>query len=116
MFGTYNDAWYASLFKAGEGKIKGEITPSYSVLNPSDVEKIHKLIPDVKIIFIIRNPIDRTWSHLRFHNNRFNIKGLPTLKELQKFVDSPSVALKGDYIRTIKIWRNYFPENQFSTS
>jgi len=113
LFGKYNDAWYASLFKRGKGKIKGEITPSYSVLNPPDVEKIHKLISDVKIIFIIRNPIDRTWSHLRFHNSRFDIKGFPTLKELKQFVESPSVTLKGDYIRTIKIWRKYFPEDQF---
>lgn len=113
LFGKYDDDWYASLFKEGSDKIKGEITPSYSVLDSRDVEHIHALMPEVKIIFIIRNPIDRTWSHFRFHNNRFKIKELQTLVEFKKFVNSRSVILKGDYVRTINIWRSYFPDNQF---
>ena len=113
LFGKYDDDWYASLFKEGSHKIRGEITPSYSVLESRDVEHIHELMPEVKIIFIIRNPIDRTWSHLRFHNNRFKIKELQTMAEFKKFVNSPGVILKGDYARTINIWRSYFPENQF---
>jgi len=113
LFGKYDDNWYASLFKEGRNKIKGEITPSYSVLDSCDVEHIHKLMPEVKIIFIIRNPIDRTWSHFRFNNKRLKIKEFQTLPEFKKFVNSPSVTLKGDYVRTINIWQSYFSENQF---
>jgi hypothetical protein len=113
LFGHYDDDWYASLFKEGRDKIKGEITPSYSVLDSKDVKKIQTLMPEVKIIYIIRNPIDRTWSHLRFHNNRLKIKDLQTFTEFENFVNSPSVVLKGNYLRTMEIWRNCFPPKQF---
>jgi len=113
LFGKFDDDWYGSLFKEGGDKIKGEITPSYSILDHQDVRYIHKLIPRVKVIFIIRNPIDRTWSHFRFHNSRLKNKNRQTMAEFKKFVNSGSNILKGDYARTINIWQSFFPENQF---
>lgn len=58
-----NDDWYSSLFELGRGKIIGEITPAYSTLNSSSVAHIHKLMPELKIIFMMRNPIERAWSY-----------------------------------------------------
>ncbi|MEL7359817.1 MAG: sulfotransferase [Cyanobacteria bacterium J06560_6] len=56
---TYNDRWYVSLFKEGKGLVKGEITPSYSLLDTEDVQHIKQLFPNLKIILLLRNPIDR---------------------------------------------------------
>ena len=40
----------------------GEATVEYLV-DPQACKRIYKHLPDVKLIFILRNPINRAWSH-----------------------------------------------------
>ncbi len=107
FFGRYNDQWYASLFKRGKDKTKGEITPAYSILELQDVEHIRNIMPDVKIIYFLRNPIYRAWSSLRK-----NFVSTRPLEELKKIIDQPATLLRCDYLRTISIWRKFFAEEQ----
>ena len=114
FFGVYNDKWYMSLFRQGNFKIKGEITPAYSILKTQDVVRLKRLMPQVKIIYLIRNPIDRTWSHIRRLEMRDNfIFTSLTFKEQKNFVNKPEIALPSDYIRTLSIWSDHFTEKQF---
>ena len=55
--------WYSKQFlNAEENQIIGEKTPTYSYLK--DVpERILKTLPDIKLIWIFRNPIDRSYSN-----------------------------------------------------
>ena len=43
-----------------------DITPKYSLLNADGFRAMNALSPDVRYVFIMRDPIDRTWSHIRF--------------------------------------------------
>ena len=40
----------------------GEVTPCYIVLPVATIAEIHKCFPNVKLIFIARNLVDRAWS------------------------------------------------------
>lgn len=62
--GNVDDIWYGNLLK-NKDNFTGDITPAYQLLTEQDVEHVHNIVPGAKIIFIIRNPIDRTWSQLR---------------------------------------------------
>jgi hypothetical protein len=42
--------------------VKGKITPSY-MTSPEIPRRIHSFMPDIKLIAILRNPIDRAFSH-----------------------------------------------------
>ena len=42
--------------------LSGEITPCYVVLNPATIAEIHKCFPNLKIIFVARDLVDRAWS------------------------------------------------------
>ena len=57
--------WYKSHFYPKEGNISGEASPTYfDVANtPSIPLSIKSLIPDIKIILIVRDPIERAVSH-----------------------------------------------------
>ena len=67
-FGYYNENWYSRLFsQSASYKVCGEITPSYSILDNDDVARIKALNADMKLIFMIRNPIERAWSAIRFN-------------------------------------------------
>ena len=44
--------------------ITGEATPYY-LQNPNAPKRVFELIPDVKLIALLRNPIDRAYSHFK---------------------------------------------------
>ena len=56
-------AWYRSHFR-GQARVCGESSPAYT-MHPrfSGVpERIHQVIPDVKLIYLVRDPIERIRS------------------------------------------------------
>lgn len=57
--------WYASHFIEGVGQVKGEVFPGYATLPASEVERIGAALPGLRIILMLRDPIDRVWSHVR---------------------------------------------------
>lgn len=40
----------------------GEITPDYVVLGSSTIAEIHRCFPDLKVVFVARDLVDRAWS------------------------------------------------------
>jgi hypothetical protein len=65
MFFTREDwreriSWYESQF--GPGRIRGESSPTYTMFPylPSTAERIHELVPDARVIYLVRDPIERT--------------------------------------------------------
>jgi len=54
--------WYSSFFKSWHSeKVAGECTPEY-MWDKRVAERMPKIIPSAKILFILRNPIDRAYS------------------------------------------------------
>ena len=45
--------------------VRGEATASYAALYRDVIEDIVVLRPDIRVILMIRNPIDRAWSHAK---------------------------------------------------
>lgn len=108
--------WYENHFS--DLNVSGEITPAYSVLPEASVKSIKKYLPNAKILFIVRNPLDRIWSQIRMMKagwNRNPISSEIDLYSLVKLFDSPAVELRSNYLRTFLIWRSAFGENSFLT-
>ena len=114
FFGTYNDDWYASLFRAGQKKVRGEITPSYSILDRLDVARVARMMPDVKLIYTVRNPIEQVWSWLA-HEDRLKGGRLSSssMDDLVRAANSQGTLLRADFLRTIKTWLEFFDRKQF---
>ncbi len=108
---TYDDTWYLSLFKNLSG-IRGEITPAYSILKEEDIRKMYTLAPNAKIIFIIRNPIERAWSQFRFHlKNQNQENNHISEQETIKFIDSEHQSQRSNYLKTLELYSKVFPKN-----
>ena len=108
LLGRYDDDWYASLFRMGKGRLLGEITPGYSMLRPRDVDHVERLLPEARVIFLIRNPVDRAWSQIRSSH-----KQDASVEQLKAYVDWRGQELRGNYLRTIRIWRLRFARKRF---
>jgi hypothetical protein len=111
-FSTYRDEWYLSLFKSLDG-IAGEISPSYSILEKEDVKKMHDLLPDVKLIFLLRNPIERAWSLHRFGISKgFVSAGSVDYQRFAKNIGSTAIDPRADYISTLENFTAFFHPEQ----
>lgn len=93
----------------------GEITPSYALMSTETVSKIKQACPDLKVFFVLRNPIERAWSAALMALDRCQM----TLEEAsdQWFIDhvhSQASRSRGDYLSTIRIWQNHFGSDQFA--
>jgi hypothetical protein len=60
--------WYAEQFDAG-APVRGESSPSYTSYpkNPHVAERMHSVVPEVKLIYLVRDPLERIVSHY-LHN------------------------------------------------
>ena len=110
---TPGDGWYASLFEPGRGKTTGELTPDYAILGREGVARVHGLMPDAKIVFMMRNPVERPWS---VTNMGLRIRGRTaegmTIKSFRRQVRNRRVRRMTDYLRTLETWGAFYPEDQ----
>jgi hypothetical protein len=111
---NYDLAWYEAHFKpenGGEPKpIRGEISPRYARLKAWQVNRIAKLLPDLRIILTLRHPIERVWSQTLFDFGRLagrDVRKVGSVEFLRQLERARS-RLSSSYLRTIKNWCNAF--------
>ena len=111
---SYDDDWYASVFEPAQGRVTGEITPAYSALDKGKVARVHGLAPDAKIIFMMRNPIERLWSQAVMSFDKLE-KGSASSVSEKRFlrrIGNASFGSLTDYLRTLDTWRLFYPEER----
>jgi hypothetical protein len=106
--------WYEGIFRPGPGQVAGEITPAYSVLPADIVAEIHEINPDLRVIYMLRDPIERSWSSA--------IRGLAQRRErspekiteaqLRRHFEREAHVLRTDYLRTLQTWEDAFGRDQ----
>jgi len=111
----YNDEWYASVFEPSGGKVTGEITPAYSILDRDMVAHVHDIMPKTKIILMMRNPIERAWSQavMSFDKEAEGSADQISEKRFLRKLGRDSFQLLTSYLKTFENWGAYFPEDRF---
>lgn len=67
--------------RIGDRVVAGEASPFY-LFHPAAAERAHALVPHVKLIAVLRNPVDRTYSHWK-ERRRSAAEPLEFLEALQ---------------------------------
>ncbi len=98
--------WYKKLF-ANDKKIVGEASPDYTKrhLYPGVAERINSLLPNVKLIYILRDPLERIISHY-VHNYAQGRES----KDLNEILKNPEnkYNLTSKYFYQIEPYLTYF--------
>ena len=113
FLGDGSSDWYARLFHRAQskGRIAGEITPAYATLNEQMLRRVYQLNKDVRIIFIMRDPVQRAWSAVvRLIDNGMLRESL-TLQEAIAAAKRPSAAARSAYEETISRLERVFPSS-----
>ena len=107
--------WYWFQYRHAGGRLRGDITPLYSLLSEARVQSVRTHMPDLRIIYILRNPVDRAWSGLRktiWYQKGSNQLSAMDESWLEKMIMQPGVLSRGDYRRAIETWESVFPTEQ----
>jgi len=126
------EAWYRRQFAdARSNQLCGEITPYY-LFHPVAPQRVKALLPNVKLIVLLRDPVERTLSQV-FHSRRLGLEPLPLeaaldaeierLKGAEALLDSPngrhqshqehSYVARSRYELQLQRWSSLFPRDQF---
>jgi hypothetical protein len=112
--------WYAGHFREAGNRLKGEASPSYALLPCGMIRWIHALMPQLKLVFLMRDPVDRAWSHAR-HNFRYREAGFATYqgefesvphRAWRKSFCHPWLLASSDYLGQLQRWLSVFPKEQ----
>jgi len=108
MFRPFNDNWYKGSF-TGSGRYAMDFTPEYARLPDEGHDHIKRLSRRQKIIFVMREPVERALSALRyvFRNKRRDISAA-TDAEILEVARKPFIANLSEYRSTVDtLERNY---------
>lgn len=97
--------WYASRFPSTDAGVRGEITPGYASLPRERIELIHRLMPDARLLLLLRDPVEWEWSTLahRLRNEGRRIDAVDP-DELLTLLDAHRMLRRGGYTGVLDRW------------
>ena len=139
----YGELWYRTNFptkiskyyfykKTGQKLLSGEATPGY-LFYPMIPERMKEVLPDVKLIVILRNPVNRAYSNYRmvFRNNKeqlsfekaIELEEKRCIGERERMIQDPSFKPKhyrvhsylarGVYTDQLENWFKHYDREKF---
>lgn len=114
LFGDRSDGWYRSLFAPAPGQLAGETTPGYNLLPATGVRRVATLMPSVKLIYLVRHPVERAWSQIRMRFSRFGWRGVETIpeEEVLAFLRHSRCLQHSRFSINLARWEAHFPAEQ----
>jgi hypothetical protein len=104
--------WYSDTFSwpVAEGVRKGEITPSYLELSEPEVAYAREMLGPIKLIVIVRRPLDRELSQIRMRAQRSDGTKVPGTEEewVRMHKQMTRRHERGSYSEGIPRWQSHF--------
>lgn len=103
----------------GDKRLAGDITPGYGLLPGARLKEMATMAPDVRFVFLMRDPVDRLWSHVRMQAKRQRRPGEDVAVKAQRIMNrvvnrdlEKHIAPRGDYMAMIEKLKRAVPENK----
>ena len=107
-----SDAWYSSLFLPSAKQICGEIAPTYAPLAPAKIARVKRWLPHAKIIYLLRDPVERLWSNQKMWVDKYRHEQIDNLPQQQVIQDLDRrwslLTPDGDYLGNLERWQTHY--------
>ena len=111
MFYQRDESWYRDFFSEYEGEpVVGELTRTY-IRDELAPKRMAETVQDTKLIFTLRNPVDRAFSHW-WHEKSKDKHSFEFEEVFENFDLYQNWVVPGFYHRHIMRYKKYFPEEQ----
>ncbi len=101
------------------GQVVGDLTPNYATLSDEMIARMRDAAPTSKFIFLMRDPLDRLWSHIRMQARRqkqahevYEKKSNNILYRMLNRGQETHILERGDYPKIIRKLRRVIPEGR----
>lgn len=96
------------------GRVTGEITPAYSMLPAPRVRDVVSDVEDLHVILLLRDPVERAWSHVKrdFENHYRTPLSEASEEKIIEFLDTSYLREAGDYGRILSNWFNCLDDDR----
>jgi hypothetical protein len=106
---------YARLFASKGALLSGDISPNYSTLSKEVIRQIVSYFPNLKVVFLARDPVERFWSHLSMEVNYRQIEPFDTtnVDEVNRNLLRRGMLLRSYPSAVVARWKRYVHPEQF---
>jgi Sulfotransferase domain len=105
-------AWYGTFFTpAAAHQIVGEKSTSY-LDHPEAAQRLHEVMPEVRVIMHLRNPIERVWAHYCMDSRHGGISTDAEHDLGDGGTDDERLRAGGLYFRHVSRFFELFPQEQ----
>jgi hypothetical protein len=106
---------YGRLFEHKGSLVSGDISPAYSTVSDEIIQRVANSFPNLKVIFLARDPVERAWSQLSMGVRLGMISPFDATDadEVIRNLLNPGVLLRSHPSKIVARWRRYVPPDLF---
>lgn len=106
---------YGRLFEPKGSLISGDISPNYSTLSNKLTRQIVRYFPNLKVIFLARDPVERFWSHLSMevHYHQIEPFDATNINEVNRNLLRRGMRLRSYPSTVVARWKRYVYPDRF---
>jgi Sulfotransferase family len=106
---------YARLFEPKGPLLSGDISPNYSTLSNEVIRQIVGYFPNLKVIFLVRDPVERVWSHLSMevHYHQIESFDVTDVDEVNRNLLRSGLLLRSYPSAIVARWKRYVHPDRF---
>jgi len=111
LFLPYTFDTYPCLFPRNPNLLSGDITPNYYFLKLDMIQQLSQYNPNIRIMLILRNPVERAWSYTRMDISGCLQKPFDDISysEFAQYFDRLHCWWK-PYLHSIRVWKEHFQQ------
>ena len=100
---------YGRLFEQKGSLVSGDISPAYSTVSDEIIQRVVSSFPNLKVIFLARDPVERAWSQLSMGVRLGTISPFDATDadEVIRNLLNPGVLLRSHPSKIVARWRRY---------
>ncbi len=106
---------YGRLFEPKASLLSGDISPNYSTLSNEVIRQVVGYFPNLKVMFLARDPVERVWSHLSMevHYRQIEPFDVTNIDEVNRNLFRRGMLLRSYPSAVVARWKRYVPPAQF---
>ena len=106
---------YGRLFEPKESILSGDISPNYSTLSDEVIRQVVGYFPNLKVIFLARDPVERFWSHLSMevHYRQIEPFDATDINEVNRYLLRRGMLLRSYPSAVVARWKRYVDPERF---
>ncbi|PYK11968.1 MAG: hypothetical protein DME65_05585 [Verrucomicrobia bacterium] len=106
---------YGRLFEHKGSLVSGDISPAYCTVSDEIIERVANSFPNLKVIFLARDPVERSWSQLSMGIRLGMISPFDVTDpdEVIRNLLNPGVLLRSHPSKIVARWKRYVRPDLF---